>query len=769
TNTAIYAVKFTPDGSHVVATGSDGLLRWIDAASGKLTRQISVAPKIESSATTTLDLAASGTGEATNPVKSQEETLPENSQVESLSVSPAEASLGSRNEHVQLVVTAKLAGGSDVDVTRMASYEVSDGIGSVDALGRFSSGKAAKGSIRISMQGKHTECKIDTSARKDVYKSDFIQDVNPILSKLGCNAGTCHGAKDGKNGFKMSLRGYDPLYDLRALTDDHASRRVAISSPDDSLMLLKATGAVPHEGGQRTSAGSEYYSILRQWIATGGPLNLGSPKVTRIEVLPKDPVVQVIGAKQQMRVVANYADGRTRDVTAEAFLESGNLDVVTADASGLVTTLRRGEAPVLARYEGAYAATTVTVMGDRKGFVWKDQPAHNRVDELVAEKWKRMKILPSDLATDAEFLRRVYLDLTGLPPTPEEVRQFLKDKGDTRVKRDEVIDRLIGSREFVDHWANKWADLLQVNRKFLGEEGAQLFRDWIHKQVESNTPYDEFVRKVITATGSNRENPPAAYYKVLRTPAETMENTTHLFLATRFNCNKCHDHPFERWTQDQYYQMSAFFAQVDLQTDPVSGDRRIGGTAVEGAKPLFEVVKDKDSGEVTHERTGKITPPDFPYPASLKAESGTKSRRDKLAAWMTSEDNRYFALSYVNRLWGYLMGVGLIDPLDDIRAGNPPSNPALLDYLTDEFVRSGFNARRILRLICQSRAYQLSVIPNEWNSDDRINFSRATARRLPAEVLMDAVYSVAGSTLNVPGARLGTRAAQLLDSALDVP
>jgi len=329
-------------------------------------------------------------------------------------------------------------------------------------------------------------------------------------------------------------------------------------------------------------------------------------------------VVQKIGSRQQMRVLATFADGVARDVTAEAFVESGNGDVATIDNTGLVTTLRRGEAPVLARYEGSYAATTLTVMGDRSGFVWHEPPSYGKIDELVAAKWKRMKIQPSEVCADLEFVRRIYLDLTGLPPTPEEIRKFEADARESRIKRDELIDALIGTPEFVDFVANKWADLLQCNGKYLGTEGAEAFRAWIRQAVEKNTPYDQFAREILTASGSTKSNPAADYWKILRTPAEEMENTTHLFLATRFNCNKCHDHPFERWTQDQYYQMAAFFAQVSLKEDPESKGKKIEGTAVESAKPIYEIVSDATEGDVQHIRTGKVAPPVFPYQAKFE-------------------------------------------------------------------------------------------------------------------------------------------------------
>jgi hypothetical protein len=703
------------------------------------------------------------------PAAEEKEALPSGASVISLEIKPATVKLNGKFDSAQLLVTARLSTGDTADVTRLASYKLGSKFGEVSAVGQVLPLKNGKGDLLVSLAGKSAKVPVEVASFDPNQKVDFVRDVNPVLSKLGCNMGTCHGSKDGKNGFKLSLRGYDPIYDVRALVDDLAGRRVNFASPDDSLMLLKATGAVPHEGGQRTKFGDRYYQVLRSWIADGAKLNLETPRVAKIEVFPKDPVVLEIGSKQQVRIMATYADGKQRDVTAEAFVDSGNGDVASTDGGGLIKTLRRGEAPVLARYEGAYAATTVTVMGDRTGFVWQEQPANNKIDEFVAAKWQRMKILPSELCGDEDFIRRVHLDLTGLPPTAEDVRKFIADKGDSKAKRAALVDHLVGNPDFVDHWANKWADLLQVNRKFLGEEGAKSFRDWIRAEVAANTPYDQFAKKVLTASGSNRDNPAASYYKILRTPTETMENTTHLFLATRFNCNKCHDHPFERWTQDQYYQLSAFFAQVDLKKDPESGNRNIGGTAVEGAKPLYEIAYDKTEGEVKHDRTGKISPPDFPYIAKFDAKKEKPTRREQLAGWMTSPDNRYFALSYVNRIWGYLTGVGIIEPIDDIRAGNPPSNPELLDYLTQEFVKSGFNVRHVMQLICKSRAYQLSVATHKWNSDDKINYSHAIARRLPAEVLFDSVLKVTGSAPNFPGVKAGTRAAQLPDSAIDVP
>ncbi len=709
-----------------------------------------------------------------HPLWAAAEALPAGTVVASLEVQPASIELKRPTDYAQLLVTAKLNTGAAADVTRMVSISPTVTFLQISPHGLLRATGDGETILTLTLNDKSVIVPVTVSGFTQPFSSDYVRDVMPVLSKAGCNAGTCHGSKEGRAGFKLSLRGYDPIYDVRAFTDDAKGRRTNLASPDDSLMLLKATGAVPHEGQQVMTPESDYYRVLRTWIANGAKLNLDTPRVSKIEISPTKPVVQQIGTKQQMRVVATYADGLVKDVTAEAFIDSGNPEVLTADKTGLMTSVRRGEAAILARFEGNYASTVLTVMGDRTGFVWNSPPINNEIDRFVSTKLQRMQTAQSGLCTDEEFVRRIYLDLTGLPPLPEDIRTFLADTRDSRWKREALIDQLIGSEPWVEQWSNKWADLLQVNSKFLGGEGAKLFREWIRKEVAANTPYDEFVRKIITATGSNREQPPASYFKILREPTEMMENTTHLFLATRFNCNKCHDHPFERWTQDQYYQMTAYFAQVGLERDPESGDRNIGGTAVEGAKPLFEKVVDKPSGDTKHERTGAITPPKFPYaakfvslpapPAKPDAKPEPSTRRAELANWITSADNQYFAKSFTNRIFGYLTGTGLIEPLDDIRAGNPASNPELLDWLTQQFIASKFNVRELMRLVCQSRVYQLSMVTNQWNEDDQVNYSHGKVRRLPSETLYDAIYRVTGATSNIPGVAPGTRAAALQDS-----
>ena len=774
-DTAAYAIRFAPD-NRLVMTAADGTVRVWDDASGQLSLlhaiPIDAAERPESAAPAPRRWLESGPSVAAGSATEADdgharpgdgEPLPKAGQVVGLSVEPSELLFTSPYDYAQLVVTATLTDGRSVDVTHASEYVVPDGALAIDS-GLVRPATDAEGVGRVRFGEREAEFTIRGEGIGDA-SVDFRRDVNPVLSRAGCNQGTCHGAQQGRNGFRLSLRGYDPVFDRRALTDDLKARRINPASPEDSLMLRKPLGLTPHEGGVLMTYGDPYHTILRRWIADGSRVDLASPKVERLEIFPQNPVVGSTSGRQQVRVVAYDSAGGQRDVTREAFIESGDTEIANVAPGGVLRALRRGEAAVLARYEGAYAATTLTVMGDRGEYVEPSVETWGTIDELVADKWRRVKVMPSGLADDATFLRRVSLDLTGLPPTSDQVREFLNDPRPTRVKRSEVIDRLINSDEFIDYWTNKWADLLQVNRKFLGVEGSEKLRDWIRASIAEDVPYDEFVRRILTATGSNHDNPAASYFKILRNPEDTMENTTHLFLGIRFNCNKCHDHPFERWTQDQYYEMAAFFARVGLQPDPAAGDRKIGGTAVEGAKPLFERVVDSDQGEIRHPNTNEVVEPEFPYDVDAELSPGT-TRREALAAWMTHPDNPYFAKSYVNRLWGYLLGRGLIEPIDDLRAGNPPTNPELLDFLTQSFIDSGFDFRHMLRLITNSRVYQLSIESHPLNEDDVLNYARGQPRRLPAEVIYDAVHAATGAAGEIPGMPRGTRAAALTDAGV---
>ena len=701
----------------------------------------------------------------------QTEQLPDGMTIESLRVSPDTVVFSSPFASTQILVTGILSDGRTLDATRMVSLDPSSSIAivKINSELRIEPKTAGDGMLIFRLGSAETRVTVNVAFPSTETPSDFIRDVQPVLAKMGCNQGTCHGSAQGKNGFKLSLRGYDAAYDHRALADDLGSRRINRADPQQSLMLLKPTGAVPHVGGMLTKPGEPYYEILRTWIDRGARLEADAVRVSSISITPQNPTILLPGMSQQFVVIAQYSDGLTRDVTREAFIESGNIETASADPKGVVKALRRGESAVLVRYEGAYAATTLTIMGDRTGFEWAGTPpVFNEIDRLVDAKLQRVKTLPGVLCSDAEFLRRIHLDLVGLPPTPVEVRTFLADSRDTQIKRNEVIDRLIGSVGFVEHWTNKWADLLQVNSKYLGEEGAWAMREWIRQAVATNMPYNRFAYEVLTASGSTLENPPASYHKILRQPDLAMENTTQLFLAVRFSCNKCHDHPFERWTQQQHWSLAGYFAQIGRKEHPDAMGQKIGGDAVEGATPLVESIFDTTSGVVKHPDTGLVVSPTFPYQHDDHAPTTDPLRR-QFAHWATSSSNQYFARSYANRLWSYLNGVGIIEPIDDIRAGNPATNPELLDFLSSQFIASGFDVRHALRLICSSRTYQLSVATNQWNEDDLVNYSHAIPRRLPAEVLFDTVYDVTGATRSLPGMPSGSRAAQQRDTKIATP
>ncbi|WP_145168899.1 DUF1549 domain-containing protein [Rubripirellula lacrimiformis] len=762
---AVYAITFAPDNS-LLAAANDGNIRHIaiDGTSTDTFPAVQITAD-DSSNKQQFDVQ---TWIQSLPPKQPDTQADALDSATAINVTPSSIRLGSLYDYTQLIVTAVAQDGSSTDITAHCQVDAPPWM-TLTNRGLIRPIRDGAGSLTVHYGSLSQTIPVSATGVSgddvDLGSVDYIRDVAPVLSRLGCNQGTCHGAQKGKNGFRLSLRGYDPEFDLRALTDDLSARRINAAAPEESLMLRKPLGTTPHQGGTLMTAGDPYHAILRRWIADGSQLDSKSSGVSHIEVFPINPIVQSTKSRQQVRVVAHYSDGTQRDVTREAFIESGNTEVATADNTGLLSAIRRGEAPILARFEGAYAATTLTVMGDRSGYQESQPETWSQIDELVAQKWHRVKVEPSGLCDDATFLRRVHLDLTGMPPTSDQVRAFLADETSTRIKRGRVIDDLIGSEAYIEFWTNKWSDLLLVNRKFLGVEGSTQFRQWIRDCVANNMPYDHFAQKVLTAAGSNNENPPASYFKTLRTPEDTMENTTHLFLGIRFNCNKCHDHPFERWTQDQYYEMASFFAQVGLQRDPASGDRKIGGTAVEGATPLFEKVVDQDTGDVMHPRTGKPVVPTFPYDVPHD-EAPDATRRQRLADWITDADNPYFARSYANRLWGYLLGVGLIEPIDDIRAGNPPTNPELLDHLTNSFVESNFDVASLLRQICNSRTYQLDIGVNPMNEDDRQNYSHALPRRLPAEVIYDTVHTLTGSVTHIPGVPAGTRAAELSDSGV---
>ena len=670
--------------------------------------------------------------------------------IKALKTHPESLTLAHARDGRRVLVSGQTKDGKWVDVTSSAVLKpTSEGVKVLED-GYIFPNSVGPATIKVTVKGISTELPVNV-ASVDAPPVSFVQDVMPILSHAGCNNGICHGSAKGKNGFKLSLRGYDPDFDYELLIEDISGRRFNRAFPEQSLMLLKTTSEVPHKGGQVIVPDSRDYKLIHQWISEGVVSDVETTqRVKRLEVFPESAELSMLGTKQQMLVIAHYPDGTTRDVTREAKFTSSVSEVAKVTDDGVVTAERRGETAILTRYEGAYSTNGIIVMGDRSGYEWVKTSEYNYIDTYVHNKLKRLKILPSELCTDEEFVRRIYFDMTGLPPDPAQVRSFLTDKTPSKEKREKLIDTLIETPEYVDHWTHKWGDLLQSNRKFLGERGMWLFQEWIHESIAKNRPYNQFVHDLITATGSTYANPAANYFRVSREYTAAVENTTQLFLGVRFACNKCHDHPFEVWTQNQYYELGAFFSGVKLKNGRLPGD---------------EIVYASFSpSPVKHPRTLVVVNPSVPFG---EVQKDAADQRESLAEWLTSSENPMFAKAGVNRIWSYFMGRGIIEPVDDIRTSNPPSNPDLLDALTKDFVDSGFDMKHIMKTLARSHTYQQSIKTNKWNKEDTINFSHATARRLTAEQLLDAIGVATGSQPKFQGMPKNFRAVQLPDSKVE--
>jgi hypothetical protein len=682
--------------------------------------------------------------------------------VKALALQPDTLTLKDGRDEQRVLVWGKTEGDKLVDLTAQATFKSQSTNVEVAADGYIYPKAKGAAEVTVTAGGLTTTLPV-TVEDAALARVRFVRDVEPVLSKVGCNAGTCHGSAKGKNGFKLSLRGYDPNFDYQALINDLSGRRFNRVNVDDSLMLLKPTAEVPHEGRQVIKPGSREHQLLRQWIVEGAPSEaVETGRAKKIEILPSEVQMDLPGRTQQILVLAHYADGSVRDVTREAIFSTSNGDVAQVK-DGMMTGIRRGETCTLIRYEGLYASQLVTIMGDRSGFEWVKVPENNFIDKHVQAKLSKMKILSSELCTDAEFIRRVHLDLTGLPPKVDRVRAFLKDTTPSNEKREKLIDELIASKDYVDFWANKWADLLQCNSENLGQKGLWVFRDWIQQQIVQDTPYDKLVRSLLTAQGSCYENPAVNYLRVLREPGKMTEDISQTFLGTRFNCNKCHDHPFERWTQNQYYEFGAFFAQVAIKKGTLGRETLRNNNSDTSLQIAEEILyRNYNGGEVRHLKTDMVMSPKVPF-GTAREMAGGEDRRTAFVDWLTSKDNPLFAKSMANRVWSYFFGRGIIEPVDDIRASNPAVNPELLDALTEQFVQSGFDLKKLMRTICRSRTYQLSIVPNKWNEDDRINFSHALPRRLTAEQLYDAVHVATGVRPNFNGMPQGMRAVEVPD------
>lgn len=572
-----------------------------------------------------------------------------------------------------------------------------------------------------------------------------------VLSKAGCNAGGCHGNATGKGGFKLSLRGQDPDLDWLALTREQRGRRVDAIAPERSLMLLKATASIAHEGGTRFAGGSPEYEIVAGWLRAGAPDSGAEKKLERLEVTPRERVLVEPENAAALLVKAVFADGENRDVTTFAVFEPNN-EVAKVSHDGVVTAEKTGETTILVRYLDRQAPVHFAFIPARPDWTWSAPAPSNFIDEQVFGKLRTLRMNPSEVCTDADFLRRAYLDLLGVPPTAGTARAFAADTSPD--KRARLIDRLLERGEFVDFWTLKWADLLKIEERQLDAKGMRVFYDWIHDSIASSKPLDQFARELIAARGSTYENPPANWWRANRDPVTRAENTARVFLGTQLNCAQCHNHPFERWTQDDYYSWTSLFAGIDYEI--VENKRKD-----ENDKKEFkgdQIVKIKASGSVINPRTGDKARPRFLGAAFVKPGKDSDELLD-LAAWLSHTP--MFARMQVNRIWHHLLGRGLVDPVDDFRASNPPSHPALLDALAEDFVHHGYDLRHLIRTIMASRTYQLSSEPNASNAGDETNNSHGLVRRLTAEQLVDGISKVLGAPVEIDGYPEARRLAQV--------
>jgi uncharacterized protein DUF1553/uncharacterized protein DUF1549 len=579
------------------------------------------------------------------------------------------------------------------------------------------------------------------AARDNSKEPSFATRILPLLTKAGCNAGACHGAATGQGGFKLSLLGYDPEQDHDTITRELSGRRVDLGAPEQSLLLRKPTRQLEHEGGRRFPRDSQAYRTLLNWIASGAPYGARDVRVTGIHVAPADVLLLKPGQSRPLKVTARLTDGTAEDVTSLALYSSNDDGVADVDGNGVVTVRNRGLTAVMIRYSGQVAAARVGAPYQDGDVAAISFPVQNFIDQLVLAELKRLRITPSPLCDDATFLRRVHLDVVGGLPTPAEVRAFVDRPASAR-KRRQVIDQLLVNSEFVDFWTLKLADLLLINSKKLGNEGTQAYHAWLRRQVKDGAPLDRAVRELLMAQGDPAANGPANFHRLTTDPRDLGEFVSQAFLGTRVACARCHNHPFDRWTQDDYYHFAAFFAR----------------TAIEGQR-----VVQRPFGEVQHPRTGKDVPP-RPLGSTKAAADGPGDRRVALADWLTASDNPMFARAFVNRVWKELMGRGLVEPVDDLRPTNPPSNPALLDALAADFVRHGYNLRHLVRTITFSRTYQLSSQANEINRQDEQLFSRGYLKLLTGQVLADVIAQASGVTDEFAGYAPGTRAVELIDS-----
>lgn len=666
--------------------------------------------------------------------------------ITNVAVYPPDVNLNTNRDWQSFIVQATLSDGITRDVTSEAQIQLKD-----PALVRLQKNvlypvKDGSTEMKISYAGKELIVPVVVKDATVDRPISFKLDVMPVFMKAGCNVGSCHGAARGKDGFRLSLFGFDPDGDYYRLTHEFNGRRINLSIPQDSLMIEKSLGKVPHTGGKRFEEGSELHRELVRWLEAGTPQDAPTvAKPVAVELYPKSAVLNGQGEHQQLTVRAKYSDGSDRDVTHLAFFMTNNDRSVAVSQAGLTTAGERGEAFISARFETFNVGVPFIVLPKNLQFTFPNVPENNYIDTLINGKLKKLRMVPSGLCDDETFLRRVYLDIVGTLPTVAEYRRFMDD-ADPK-KREKLVDELLTRKEFVELWVMKWAELLQIrSNNNVSYKSTLLYFNWLQDRISNNVPMDQMVRELLSSKGGTFSSPATNFYQVETDTLKLTENVAQVFMGMRIQCSQCHNHPFDRWKMDDYYSFASFFSQV--------GRKR-------GEDPRELVIFNAGGGEVNHPTKGQPMPPKF-LGGEVPDVKG-KDRREILANWLASDNNPYFATNLANIVWTHFFGKGIVDPVDDVRISNPASNDELLQEMGKRFRGYKYDFRKLVRDICTSRTYQLITQANETNELDTRNFAKAQIRRLRAEVLLDIVSQVTETKNKFQGLPLGARAVQIAD------
>ncbi|QDT03558.1 hypothetical protein K227x_19420 [Rubripirellula lacrimiformis] len=667
--------------------------------------------------------------------------------VPNMAIYPAEIKLGSGRDFQTFVAVVTRDDGITSDASDRVEWSVADP--AVVKLDGFKLLPVADGKTELvgMYAGAEIRVPVEVSGATARPPISFEKDVMPVLTRSGCNTGSCHGAARGKDGFNLSLFGFDPVGDFHRITREIGVRRINLAVPEESLFLKKAVGSVPHTGGKLFDPQSDYYATVLEWLQNGAkidPDNAKPPTVDSVSLYPPQAVIEGDGKTQRFVAVATYSDGTTRDVTRLAAFTSNNAGTADINDQGVVTAGRRGEAFVMARFDTHTVGSQVLALPENLEYT-PPKIEGDYIDQMVGRKLQKLRIVPSPICSDEEFIRRVTIDIVGMLPTEDEYNQFVNDPAPE--KRSELIDRLLERKEFSEIWAMKFAQLLMIkSTNQVSYKSAFLYANWLTDKFAKNVPVDQMVRELLTSTGGTFTSPATNFYEIERDTLKTSENVAQVFMGIRTQCTQCHNHPFDRWTMDDYYGFASFFSQVGRKN---AEDYR------------EKIVYNRFSGEVNHLVTKKPVPPKF-LGGEIPDTKG-KDRRAVVAEWLTSPDNPYFARSIANRVWAHFLGIGVVEPVDDIRVSNPASNPELFDELGKRLVDYKFDFRQLVRDICNSDAYQRSTMTNETNAHDNLNFAHAVVRRVPAENLLDCICQVTQTPDKFRGLPLGARAVQIAD------